>query len=91
MLIREEGYKLKFFDPVAVSTIAVAFPYDKGTYLLQNVGSQTIFMGNSSGIGTSTGTWNLTTGIVLGPVVLSSENYFIATSLQSMKLIQYIY
>ncbi len=89
-LFREEGYKMGNVTSMAVSTVATTFPYN-GTFHLHNAGTGVIYMGDTSTLGSGTGSWILATSEKLGPVNLNTGSYFLASAAQILNFFQYIY
>jgi len=90
VLTRECGYKMGNISSLTVSTVVTSFPYN-GTFGLHNTGSGTIYMGNSTGIGASTSSWNIDAGEKTWPVYLTTGTYFIASAANTLKYFQYMY
>jgi hypothetical protein len=89
-LFREDGYKFGNISSMTVSTVVTSFPAN-GVFHLHNAGTGTIYMGQATTIGASTGTWNLGAGEKEGPYSLTTGTYFIASAAQTLKFFEYIY
>jgi len=89
-IFREGGYKFGTVTSMTVSTVATTFPYN-GTFQLHNAGTGTVYMGIASTLGSGTGSWDIGAGEKIGPLHLTTGNWFLASAAQPLKFFQYIY
>jgi hypothetical protein len=89
-IFREGGYKFGTVTSMTVSTVATTFPYN-GTFQLHNAGTGTVYMGIASTLGSGTGSWDIGAGEKIGPLHLTTGNWFLASAARTLKFFQYIY
>jgi hypothetical protein len=89
-IFREGGYKFGTVTSMTVSTVATTFPYN-GAFQLHNAGTGTVYMGIASTLGSGTGSWDIGAGEKIGPLHLTTGNWFLASAAQPLKFFQYLY